>query len=99
MADQLVDGRRFRALTVIDVWTRECLAIEVGQRLRGEPVIAVLDRLNVHRGAPTRLFSDNGSACSGQLIELSAYYNTVSIDFSRPGMPTDHAHVESFNAT
>ena len=99
VADQLVDGRRFRALTVIDVCTRECLAIEVGQSLRGEHVVAVLNRLKVHRGTPTRLFCDNGSEFSGQLVDLWAYHNKVSIDFSRPGMPTDNAHVESFNAT
>ena len=99
MADQLVDGRRFRALTVIEVYTRECVAIEGGQRLRGEPVVAVLNRLNVHRGTPRRLFCDNGSECSSQLMDLWASHNTVSLDFSRPGTPTDNAHVESFNAT
>lgn len=52
VADQLVDGRRFRALTVIDVYTRECGAIEVGQSLRGAHVVAVLNRLKVHRGTP-----------------------------------------------
>jgi len=99
VADQLVDGRRFRALTVIDVYTRECVAIEVGQRLRGEHVVAVLNRLKVHRGTPRRLFCDNGSEFSSQLMDLWAYHNKVSIDFSRPGTPTDNAHVESFNAT
>ena len=99
VADQLVDGRRFRALTVIDVCTRECVAIEVGQSLRGEHVVAVLNRLKVHRGTPRRLFCDNGSEFSSQLMDLWAYHNKVSIDFSRPGTPTDNAHVESFNAT
>ena len=99
VADQLVDGRRFRALTVIDVYTRECVAIEVGQSLRGEHVVAVLNRLTVHRGTPRRLFCDNGSEFSSQLMDLWAYHNKVSIDVSRPGMPTDNAYVESFNAT
>ena len=45
VADQLVEGRRFRALTVLDVFTRECLAIEAGVRLRGEQVVAVLNRI------------------------------------------------------
>src|SRR4029077_4248552 len=64
-----------------------------------EHVVAVLNRLKVHRGTPTRLFCDNGSEFSGQLGDLWACHNKVSIDFSRPGMPTDNAHVESFNAT
>jgi putative transposase len=70
------------------VYTRECVAIEVGQRLRGEHVVAVLNRLNVHRGTPRRLFCDNGSEFSSQLMDLWAYHNKVSLDFSRPGTPT-----------
>ena len=50
VADQLVEGRRFRALTVIDVYTRVCVANEVGQSLRGEHVVAVLNRLEAPRG-------------------------------------------------
>lgn len=99
VADQLVTGQRIRALTVVDVWTRECLAIEVGHRLRSEHVVQVLTRLTVQRGAPRRLFCDNGSKFSSQLVDLWAYQHQVQIDFSRPGKPTDNAHVESFNAT
>jgi putative transposase len=70
VADQLVDGRRFRALTVIDVYTRVCVAIEVGQSLRGEHVVAVLSRLKVHRGTPRRLFCDNGSEFRSRPMDL-----------------------------
>jgi putative transposase len=42
VADQLADGRRFRALTALDAFTRESLAIEVGQRLNGEDVVGAL---------------------------------------------------------
>jgi putative transposase len=59
MADQLVDGRRFRALTVVDVFTRESLAIEVGQNLKGENVVGVLNRIRQDRGVPKMLFCDN----------------------------------------
>ena len=99
VADQLVTGDRFRALTVVDVWTRESLAIEVGQRLRSQHVVQVLARLTAQRGAPKRLFCDNGSEFCSQLVDLWAYHHQVQIDFSRPGKPTDNAHVESFNAT
>jgi putative transposase len=50
--DQLSNGQSFRALTVIDIYRREALAIEVGPRLRGEQVVAVLNRLVQLRGAP-----------------------------------------------
>ena len=99
VADQLANGQRFRALTVVDVCTRESVAIEVGQRLRSEHVVQVLNRLTAQRGAPTRLFCDNGSEFCSQIVDLWAYQHQVRIDFSRPGKPTDNAHVESFNAT
>ena len=66
VADQLANGTRFRALTVVDVFTREALAIEVGQRLTAEHVVAVLNRLVAQRRAPKYLFVDNGSEFSGQ---------------------------------
>jgi len=99
VADQLADGRRFRALTVVEVFTRECPAIEVGQSLKGEDVVRVLNRIKGQRGAPKMLFCDNGSEFSRQAMDWWAYQNGVRIDFSRPGKPTDHAHVESFNGT
>lgn len=99
VADQLADGRRFRALTVVDVLTRECLAIEAGQTLKGKDVVRVLNRIKGQRGAPKLLFCDNGSEFSSQAMDLWAYQNGVRIDFSRPGKPTDNAHVESFNGT
>jgi putative transposase len=99
VADQLADGRRFRALTVVDVYTRECLAIEAGQSLKGENVVSVLGRIGLHRGAPKMLFCDNGSEFTSQAMDLWAYGHGVRIDFSRPGKPTDNAHVESFNGT
>lgn len=61
IADQLVDGRRFRALTVVDIYTRESLAIEAGQSLKGEDVVMVLNRIMLQRSAPKVLFCDNGS--------------------------------------
>lgn len=99
VADQLANGQRIRALTVVDLCTRECVAIEVGQQLRSEHVVQVLTRLTAQRGAPRRLFCDNGSEFCRQLVDLWAYQHQVQIDCSRPGKPTDKAHVESFNAT
>jgi len=99
VADQLANGQRIRALTVVDIYTRESLAIEVGQRLRSEHVVQTLTRLTVQRGAPKRVFCDHGSEFCSQIVDVWAYHHQVRIDFSRPGRPTDHAHVESFNAT
>lgn len=99
VADQLADGRRFRALTILDVFTRESLAIDVGQSLKGEDVVRALNTIGHKRGAPRFLFCDNGSEFTSQSMDLWAYQRKVQIDFSRPGKPTDNAYVESFNGT
>jgi putative transposase len=99
MADQLTDGRRFRVLTIVDVFTRECLAVEVGPSLKGTDVVAVLNQILSKREAPKMLFCDNGSEFSSQIMDLWAYQNGVRIDFSRPGKPTDNAYIETFNGT
>ena len=70
-----------------------------GKTSAGEHVVTVLNRLTARRGAPTRLFCENGSEFCSQIVDLWAYQHKVRIDFSRPGKPTDNAHVESFNAT
>jgi putative transposase len=99
VADQLVDGTKLRALTIVDVFTREALAIEVGQRLRGEDVVGVCNRLVAQRGAPVRIFVDNGSEFSGRIFDLWAYHHKAQIDFSRPGKPTDNCFIETFNGS
>ena len=99
VSDQLVDGRRIRALTIVDVFSREALAIEVGQRMRAENVVAVCNRLVARRGRPKRVFTDNGSEFSGRMFDLWAYHHGVRIDFSRPGKPTDNCFIETFNGS
>ena len=99
VADQLTAGRRFRALTIVDVFTRESLAIEVAQGLKGTDVVGVLNRLRFGRSTPKTLLCDNGSEFTSQIMDLWAYQNGVKIDFSRPGKPTDNAFIESFNGT
>lgn len=89
--DQLSNGQKFRALIVVDVYSREALAIEVGHRLRGEHVVEVLNRLVGLRGAPKYLFTDNGTEFSGHLVDLWAYHHQARLDFSWPGKPTDNA--------
>ncbi|SCX60986.1 putative transposase [Nitrosospira sp. Nsp1] len=80
VSDQLANGMKFRMLTIVDVFSKEALAIEVGQRLRSEHVVAALNRLATHRGPPQYLFVDNGSEFSGQLLDLLAYHHQARID-------------------
>lgn len=83
----------------MDVFTKEALAIEVGQRLKGEHVVSALNRIAARRGAPRHLFVDNGSEFSGRLLDMWAYHYRAKIDFSRPGKPTDNCHIETFNGS
>ena len=99
VADRCEDGKRFRALTVVDIYTRECLAIYPGKQLKSEDVVKALDSISSQRGTPTGILCDNGSEFSGHLLDLWAYHNKVSLMFSRPGKPTDNAYIESFNGS
>jgi len=65
-----VERRKIRALTIVDVFSREALAIEVGSRLRSEHVVAALDRLVAAGRKPKYLFVDNGAEFSGRLLDL-----------------------------
>ncbi|MNS98665.1 IS2 transposase TnpB [compost metagenome] len=99
VSDALYNGKRFRSLTVVDAYTRECLAIEVDQGIRGEQVVSVLERLRFLRGVPKNIRVDNGPEFISKVLDRWAYENGVTLDFSRPGKPTDNAFIESFNGS
>ena len=97
VSDALFDGRRIRALTVIDNHTRESLAIEVDQGITGDQVVTVMNRIAAARGVPRSIRVDNGPEFVSRALDQWAYLHQVTLDFSRPGKPTDNAVVESFN--
>lgn len=100
VADNLFNRRRVRALTVVDNFSRECLAIEVGQGLRGDNVVAVMARLKqLQHRVPKQFQTDNGSEFISKALDKWAYENGVTMDFSRPGKPTDNALIKSFNGS
>lgn len=61
MAEELFDGRRLRALTLVDNYTRESMPSDLGQSVNGEAVVATLNRIAAHRGVPASIKADNGS--------------------------------------
>ena len=97
VADSLFNGRRIRALTVVDNFSRECLAISVDHALRGDDVVATLEHIKALRAVPRRIQLDNGAEFISKTLDLWAYENDLLLDFSRPGKPTDNPHIESFN--
>ena len=99
MSDALANGQKLRVLTVVDQYTRECVALEVGSHFRGQDVAAILSRIGVTRRLPQTISVDNGTEFTSRVFDHWAYTNHVQLDFSRPGKPTDNATIESFNAS
>jgi putative transposase len=95
--DVLDDGRRFRILTVVDDFTRACLAIEVDTSLGGRRVTQVLQRLVETRGKPAMLVTDNGPEFISRVLDAWAYRAAIELHFIEPGKPNQNAYVESFN--
>lgn len=100
VADQLYNGNRFRALTVVDNFSRKCMAIHAGKSLKGSDVVGVMEQITERAGSfPERIKVDNGSEFISKVLDKWAYENKVELDFSRPGKPTDNPFIESFNGS
>jgi len=97
--DTLIDGRSIRVLAVVDVFTRECVALTAKGVFRGEDVAGVLSRAGDGRQLPRVINVDNGTEFTSRSLDHWAYWNKVRLDFSRPGKPTDNAFIESFNSS
>jgi putative transposase len=97
VSDALAWGRRIRLFTVVDIFTREALAIEVDTSLPGGRVVRVLERLVAERGAPAEIVLDNGPELAGKALDHWAYERGVWLRFIEPGKPIQNAFVESFH--
>ena len=98
VADQLFNGRRFRALTIVDNYSRYCLSIYADQSIKGHDVVQVMQQVCIAKSnTPKRIQVDNGSEFISKALDKWAYENEVVLDFSRPGKPTDNPYIESFN--
>jgi putative transposase len=97
MAEQLFDGRRLRILTLVDNFSRESLAIQVGRRFTGDHVVAILEDVIRERVTPVAIQMDNGTEFISKSLNLWAWSHGVQLNFSRPGKPTDNPFIESFN--
>ena len=95
--DQLVDGRALKLLCVIDEYTRECLAIEVGASLRSQDVILTLSRLMRLYGKPAFVRSDNGAEFTAAKVMRWMRDTAIGPTFIAPGSPWQNGFIESFN--
>lgn len=95
--DTCADGRQLKCLTIIDEWTRECLAIAVAGSIRSRRVVDVLSRLVSVHGAPTYLRSDNGPEFIAKAILKWALDESIRTALIDPGKPWQNGMDESFN--
>ena len=91
------DGRPLKLLTVVDEYTRACLAIAVRRRLTSRDVQEVLSELFLRRGCPTHIRSDNGPEFIARALQAWYRVLTVAPLFIEPGSPWENGYVESFN--
>ena len=97
VSDALASGRRIRCLTLVDDFTKECLATVPDTSITGLRVARELDQVIAARGAPVSINVDNGPEFAGRVLDEWAYRMGVCLRFIRPGKPVENAYVESFN--
>ena len=97
VAERFEDRRWFRILTLIDAYTREALLVWPEPHMSGEKVARCLSRLCAKRGTPQAIRVDNGSEFYSKAMDSWAYRSKVTLDFIRPGKPTENGYIESFN--
>ncbi len=97
VTERFENGRYFRILTVMDQYTRECLALEPGISMTGTKVAHCLDGIVISRGSPESITMDNGTEFQSRVMDAWAYQNDVRLDFIRPGKPVENGLIESFN--
>jgi putative transposase len=91
--DQLATGKKLRILTVVDTFSRYVPVLDARFSYRGEDVVATLDRVCRRSGYPKTIRVDQGSEFISRDMDLWAYQRGVTLDFSRPGKPTDNAFI------
>lgn len=97
LSDQLFDGSKIRILTIVDAFSKLSPAIDVRQQYRGRDVVDTLERVTAIYGLPKSIRVDQGPEFISKDLDLWAWSKGVTLDFSRPGKPTDNAFAESFN--
>lgn len=95
--DRTKDGRAFRMLTVIDEYTRECLAIVTKRKLKSGDVLEALGTLFATRGLPDHIRSDNGAEFTAHAVREWLEKMEVKPTYIEPGSPWENGYNESFN--
>ena len=99
VSDRTHDGWPLKMLTVLDEYSRECLAIVVARRLQSDDVLQTLSELFVEHGPPANLRSDNGPEFMARVVRQWLGGLGVKTLFIAPGSPWENGYNESFNGT
>jgi len=99
VADRTDNGGKLRILTLIDEYTRECIALHVARKLTSHDLVEVMERLLVERGVPEHMRSDNGSEFIARILRSWLQEHQVKTLYIEPGSPWQNGHVESFNGS
>ena len=99
MSDTLWYGKKYRLLNIMDEFNRELLDVTVDTSLPARRVIETLDRLIAYRGSPHFIRVDNGPEFISTHLELWCANHNITLDFIRPGKPTENARVERLNGS
>ncbi len=97
VSERTTDGRALKILTIMDEYTRECLAIDVARNIRSENVIDRLADLFVRKGVPEHIRSDNGPEFTAKVVRDWLEKLKVKPLFIEPGSPWENGYIESFN--
>jgi putative transposase len=95
--DGIAAGRTIRVLSVVDTYTRECLALEVDTGFASRRVTRVLDEVILQRGTPMSIRCDNGPELTSRHFLAWGVEWKIELRHIQPGKPTQNAHVESFH--
>jgi putative transposase len=96
--DRTADGRTLKWLTVVDEYTRECVALEVARSITARRVNRILAEAIGRRGAPVHIRSDNGPEFIAQEIQRWMGNCEVDMLYVEPGSPWENGYAESFNS-
>jgi putative transposase len=95
--DAMASGRAMRVLSIMDVYTRECLALEVDTSFASRRVTRVLEQIVVERGTPQAIRCDNGPELTSRHFLAWCIERKIELVHIQPGRPMQNGHVESFN--
>ena len=97
LVNRNADGRRIRLFTLVDDFSRECLALEVDTSLSGQHVSRILEALRLVDRLPGTIVCDNGTEFTSKAMLKWSMDKGIKLNFIEPGKPTQNAFIQSFN--